>query len=289
MTLVYRSFDREALDREYSPSSCVDDITVYIDEYLRVSKTAKTAAIATGSAALDLEYGPLATQRMDAFLPAAAPAPVNLYIHGGYWQELSKDYSCFSAPTFQRSQYASVALGYSLAPQRRLADIVDECRLAIEWLYSNADRVGVDKNRIHVSGSSAGAHLAMMLYTTDWETRGLPRDVIKGVCAVSGIYDLEPLRLTYVNDVLAMDAEEAHANSPMFREPSALSPVVLAYGSNETSEFKRQTDEYRERLERAGAPTVFREIEGRNHFDVIMDLAQESSWLAMTTLGQMRR
>lgn len=284
---VYRSFNQEALDREYSPSSCVDDLMVYIDDYLQSSQAAKQAAVLNGSAALELAYGPLASQRMDVFLPETTAAAVNLYIHGGYWQELSKDYACFSAPTFQRRECALAALGYSLAPQRRLTDIVEECRCAVEWLYLNADDLAIDRDRIHISGSSAGAHLAMMLYTTDWHKRALPHDVIKGVCAVSGIYDLEPVRLSYVNSELHMDQQEAHANSPMHLEPSALSPVIMAYGGNETSEFKRQSNEYREKLEGIGVPVEFREINNRNHFDVIMDLADQSSWLATSTLQQM--
>jgi arylformamidase len=287
VALVYRSFNQEGLDREYSPSSCVDDLMVYVNEYLRLSQEARQEAVMAGSAVLGLEYGPLASQRLDLFLPETTPAAVNLYIHGGYWQELSKDYACFSAPIFQRRACALAALGYSLAPQQRLTDIVEECRCALEWLYMNANGLGIDKDRIHLSGSSAGAHLAMMLYTTDWEKRGLPRDIIKGVCAVSGIYDLEPVRLSYVNSELYMDQQEARANSPMHLEPSALMPVIMAYGSNETNEFKRQSNEYRDKLENAGVPIEFREIGSRNHFDVIMDLADESSWLATSTLRQM--
>lgn len=287
MAPIYKSFDQDTLNLEYSPSSCVEDLMVYIDEYLQLSLAVKQRAELTGRARLDLDYGPRPAQRLDLFLPDVAAAPVNLYIHGGYWQELSKNYSCFAAPLFAKKNYAFAALGYSLAPQHTLSDIVEECRCAVEWLYLNAERLDIDKHRIHISGSSAGAQLAMMLYTTDWERRGLPGDIIKGVCAVSGVYDLEPIRLSYVNEALAMDPKEAGENSPMFRTPSALTPVTLAYGSNETSEFKRQSDEYRSKLEALGVPVTFREINNRNHFDVILDLADESSWLASSTLNQM--
>lgn len=287
MTPVYRSFDKETLQREYSPSSCVEDLMVYVNEYLRASDAAKKAAVSNGSVMLNLEYGPLAAQRLDLFLPNAKPAPINIFIHGGYWQELGKEFSSFSAPVFQQRGCALAALGYTLAPERGMTDMVEECCAAVEWLYENGDRLSIDKNRIFLSGSSAGAHLAMMLYTADWEARGLPRDLIKGACAVSGIYDLEPIRLTYVNDALGMDEREARANSPLLRDPSARSPVILAYGDNETSEFKRQTDEYREKLALAGVPVEFMEIMNRNHFDVISDLADESSWLSTSTLRQM--
>jgi len=284
---IYKSFDQDTLNREYSPSSCVDNLESYIDEYLHQSQAVKQRAKLNGRVLLDLKYGSKSAQRLDLFLPDVTAAPVNLYIHGGYWQELSKDYSCFAAPTFEKQNYAFAALGYSLAPKHTLSDIVEECRCAVEWLYVNAEQLKLDKQRIHVSGSSAGAQLAMMLYTTDWEKRGLPSDIISSVCSVSGVYDLEPLRLTYVNQALAMDPKQALENSPMFRTPSALTPVILAYGSNETSEFKRQSDEYRERLQTLGVPIKFRQISNRNHFDVILDLADESSWLASSTLQLM--
>ena len=287
MAPIYRSFDQDTLNREYSPSSWVDDLSVHIDEYLQLSLAVKQRAEVTGRVLLDLPYGPRPAQRLDLFLADAQAAPVNLYIHGGYWQELSKDYSCFAAPLFEEQKFAFAALGYSLAPQHTLSDIVEECRCAIEWLYLNAERLDIDKHRIHISGSSAGAQLAMMLYTTDWEKRGLPNDIIKSTCAVSGVYDLEPVRLSYVNDALAMDSEEAIENSPMFRTPSALTPVTLAYGSNETSEFKRQSDEYRRKLKALGVPVTYKEINNRNHFDVILDLADASSWLASSTLSHM--
>lgn len=289
MTAIYRNFDKKMLEREYSPSSCVDDYMVHVDEYVSASEAARRLASAVDLARYDVAYGPLDSQRLDLFLPkpVAAPAPVQCFMHGGYWQELSKSYSSFAAPLFQYHGCAFAAFGYSLAPSRRLSDIVEECRTALAWLHRNAEWLNIDKERIFLSGSSAGAHLAMMLYTTDWEKRGLPGDIVKGVCAVSGIYDLEPIRLTYVNDKLSMDEEEAALNSPLSRRPSALTPVISAWGDNETGEFKRQSLALAEKLERDGAPLECMEIAGRNHFDVIMDLADGDSWLGRSILSQM--
>lgn len=288
MATVYRFLDQQMLDREYSPSSCVDDIGVYIEEYERQSQAAKKRAIADGSCITDLRYGPHTAEVLDLFLPAnPVNAPINIYIHGGFWQALSKEYSCFAAPVFQEQGCAFAALNYSLAPHRSLTDIVEENRRGIEWLYRNAPRFGIDPNRIFLSGSSAGAHLAMMMYVTDWSERGLPADVIKGVCAVSGVYDLEPVRLSYVNDKVRMDYQEAAANSPALLKAKCVSPVILAYGDNETGEFKRQTDDYLVRLEHSGTQLSFQEIPDRNHFDVILDLTNCDSWVSHSVLEQM--
>lgn len=288
MTSVYGFLNQQMLDREYSPSRCVEDMAVYIDRYERESKAAKKNAIADGTCIADLRYGPHAAEVLDLFRPAQSNgAPINVYLHGGFWQALSKEYSSFAAPSFQEHRCAFAALNYSLAPHRPLSDIVEENRRGIEWLYLNARRFGIDQNRIFLSGSSAGAHLAMMMYVTNWTERGLPTDLIKGVCAVSGVYDLEPVRLSYVNEKVQMDSQEAVANSPSLLRPNNIAPVILAYGDNETSEFKRQTDEYLIKLEHSDTAVTFREIPDRNHFDVILDLTDRDSWLAQSVFNQM--
>lgn len=244
MKPVYATFDQDTLDREYSPSSCIDDLDVYLDEYARTSKAAKSDALKDSACDADQRYGPGAEETLDLFLPAErGSAPLHVFIHGGYWQLLSKDESCFAAPMFQQHGSLFAALNYTLAPQQTLTGIVAENRRAITWLYENADDWGFDRERIYLSGHSAGAHLAMMMLITDWPKLGLPQDVIKGVCAVSGVYDLEPVRLSYVNDVVGMDTSEAERNSPIRHSLVNHCPVILAYGDNETGEFKRQTDE----------------------------------------------
>jgi len=288
MKPVYATFDQDALDREYSPSSCIDDLDVYLDEYARTSKAAKSDALKGNACDADQRYGPGAEETLDLFLPAErGSAPLHVFIHGGYWQLLSKDESCFAAPMFQQHGSLFAALNYTLAPQQTLTGIVEENRRAIKWLYQNADDWGFDRERIYLSGHSAGAHLAMMMLQTDWPKFGLPHDVIKGVCAVSGVFDLEPVRLSYVNEVVRMDTGEAECNSPIRHSLTNRCPVILAYGDNETGEFKRQTDEYESVLQDAGIPVTLSEIADRNHFDVILDLADTNSWLSRQVFSQM--
>lgn len=285
---VYLTFDQANLDREYSPSSRVDDINVFLDMYVNLSAAAKREALAQELCEPDVSYGERPEETLDMFWPRKAELPpLHVYIHGGYWQLLSKDESCFAAPLFQEFGSCFAAVNYTLAPDQTLTGIVEENRRAIAFLYRNAERWGYDRNRIYLSGSSAGAHLAIMMLLTDWRSMGLPADTIKGVCAVSGVYDLEPVRLTYVNDAVGMDADEAAANSPILHPLRNRCPVILAYGDNETDEFKRQTQDYRSRLRSNDIDVVFSEIGDRNHFDVIVDLADSDSWLSREVRRQM--
>lgn len=285
---IYASFDQATLDREYSPSSCVDDINVYLDQYRDVSGQVKKTTLEDTSCHADLAYGPSDDERLDLYVPVVAGcAPLQVFIHGGYWQALSKEDSAFAAPMFQESGSFFAAIDYTLAPEAGLTEIVDQNRRAIAWLYEQAGQWGYDRDRIFLSGSSAGAHLAMMMLLTDWSQYGVPNDVVKGVCAVSGIYDLEPIRLSYVNEVLGMDSQEARINSPLFHPIQNHCPIIFAHGDNETAEFKRQTEAYGDLLTRSGEEICFGEISERNHFDVIMDLANPTTWLAQQILKQM--
>lgn len=285
---VYATFDQETLDREYSPSSLIDDRDVHLDEYTRTSKAAKDAALAASAAELDLRYGPGEEETLDLFMPTGPDqGPLQLFIHGGYWQLLSKNESCFAAPMFQKHGSYFAALNYTLAPHQSLTGIVEETRRAIAWSYQNAEQWGFDRDRIYLSGHSAGAHLAMMMLLTDWPSLGLPKDLVKGVCAISGVFDLEPVRLSYVNDVVGMSADEAKLNSPILHSMNNRCPVIFTYGDNETDEFKRQTDEYGSVLQQSGIPVTLSEIADRNHFDVILDLADAGTWLSRQILSQM--
>lgn len=285
---VYASFDQENLDREYSPSSLVDDRAIYIDQYASLSSAARETATRNNACDLDLQFGPGKAETLDLFMPEKPEGtPLHMFIHGGFWQLLSKNESSFAAPMFQEHGSYFAALNYTLAPEQSLAGIVEETRRSLSWLYQSAERWGFDRDRIFLSGHSAGAHLAMMMLVTDWQERALPKDLVKGVCAVGGVFDLEPVRLSYVNDVVGMDADEARLNSPVLHDIANRCPVIFAYGDNETDEFKRQTDEYAGKLKEADIPVTLREIPDRNHFDVILDFTDADSWLSQQVMAQM--
>ncbi|MFO1363461.1 MAG: alpha/beta hydrolase [Burkholderiales bacterium] len=277
--MSWRELSPEALEREYSPRLLVPELQPYLDRYAELSAAAR-AALAVER---DLAYGASADEVLD-FFPAAAPAaPVHVFIHGGYWRLLSKDESAFPAPAFVQRGACFVALNYALAPAASLDEIVRQCRSAIAWLYRNARRLGGDPERIHVSGTSAGGHLVAMLLADGWQAGfGLPRDAVKGGCAVSGIFDLEPLLRCSINDTLRLDAAMARRNSPLFLPPRPGAALAVVWGEVETGEWKRQNLEYASACGSAGI-----EIPGRNHYDVILDLADAGSRLGGLALAQM--
>ena len=291
MTLI-ASEDIEHLNREYSPSSCIDDINVYIQQYIDLSAEAKTKAIGQHSIYQDVQYGDNENQCLDIYLPTQNnQQKLMVYIHGGYWQELSKEESSFAAPNFQQQGFCFAVVDYTLAPNATLTEIVEENRQAIAWLYENAAQFGYQPEEIYISGSSAGGHLAMMMLQTVWSKyiKDYQGNVVKGLCAVSGIYDLQPLLQTYVNEPLKMDINEAKTNSPALLDVPAAVPVIIAYGQNETTAFKQQSLMMAEKLRTKGFDVQVKEIEGRNHFDVIVDLSDKRSWLSQETVKLMSK
>ena len=149
-----------------------------------------------------------------------------------------------------------------------MPEIVAECRAAVLALRNHAAELGIDPARMVVSGSSAGAHLAAMLCLS------LRADLQPaGVVLLSGIYDLEPLLGTYINDAVGLDRSVARENSPVHLDVTGFPPAILGFGAQETEEFKRQSRAFARHLRQAGVAVDLFETPGRNHFDIVFDLA----------------
>jgi arylformamidase len=263
------------LEREYSPSSCEGvDIGHLLDEYSQASDDARGWCLRQRRPILTDAYGPLGSQTFDLVTPERERAPLIVFIHGGYWQELSKLESFGPAPDFVSQGIAYAALDYTLAPDATVDEIVVEVRQALTTIYNRADDLNIDADRIVVAGSSAGAHLAAMASldpTSDWRPAGL--------VLLSGIYELEPLIATTINDALRLDVAAANRNSPARIKIADAPPTIVAWGSVETDQFKRQSHFFGRRLAAAGQPPTHIEVDGRNHFDILTDLGDMSTQL----------
>jgi arylformamidase len=275
----WRSFDHSTLEREYSPSSMIGGhYQPFIDAYVKESKL----AFASVQSRTDLRYGSGPRAWLDYFPGASKNADLLVFIHGGYWQELSKTESAFLAPAWVNSGRAHCVLDYDLAPAVSVETIVQQCIAGLRWLIANACELGFNPKKIVIAGSSAGAHLAAMLGLA------MPSE-IKGLVLLSGIYDLEPLVPTYVNQALGLDAARARALSPMILLEQENSPAdltkalfprcLIAYGEHETQEFKRQSQEFAVLLLKAGTACSSFEVADRNHFDIATALGDAQSEL----------
>ena len=282
---VFLGYDREALDREYNNSGKVANAAGYIARY--PTESARTRDMFPTR--LDIRYGPAPGEALDLFLPAAGePAPVHVFIHGGYWRALGKSDFSFVARAFQPVGVLVAVIDYALIPTVDMDELVRQVRASVAWLYRNVAALGGDPDRITVSGHSAGGHLAAMLMSTDWNRfAGLPQDVVKAGCGISGLYDLEPIRLCYLNDTLELTAEVARRNSPVHVVPVvAGGPILLAVGELEGDEYHRQTETLAAAWRRRGLSVEVMDMAGHDHFSIITELGDPGTPLARAILRQ---
>ena len=271
---------QEEIDREYNPRLIVTDV----DTIVKGWKDRSAATRARTGDRLRRAYGATLAEYLDIF-PAGTPnAPIHIFIHGGYWRAFGADDFSFIADSRLARGATTVIVNYELCPKVRITEIVRQVRAAVAWVWRNAPELGADRDRIAVSGHSAGGHLVGRLIATPWERDyGLPPDTLKGACAISGLFDLEPLRWSWLQPAVQFSGDDILNESPIRHLPSTATPVLAAVGALESREFHRQTDAYAEALRQSGTPVQTLDLPGRNHFAVLDDLAAPEGplWLAI--------
>jgi arylformamidase len=257
--LDWRSLDRAALDAGYNNGAAVAKSGAITAAWEQRSAALRQR----GDAMLDLAYGARPRNRIDFFKCAAPHAPTLAFVHGGYWQMRAKEGFAFLAKGPLSIGMNVALVGYTLAPTASMDEIVAEVRCAIDWLAAQLPALGGDANKLLVSGWSAGAHLAAM--TMDHPS-------VRGCLAVSGIYDLEPMRHCYVNDKLGLDEAAAKRNSPMIVQPSRRVPLAIVVGGAELPLMVQQSADYARALGQQGWPALFREIPAADHFSILEEM-----------------
>lgn len=272
--VVWRDWDRAELDRQLNQREHTPEHSQYFSRWAAESAVLREEL----PVRTNLAYGEGPLQTLD-YVPSLQPeAPLVVFIHGGYWQSLDKGDFTFPAPIFREAGFAYASINYDMAPQVRIPDMVRQVREALAWLYRNAEDLGFDAERMVVAGHSAGGHLAVMALLTDWqEDFGLPQNLLYGAASISGIYDLEPLWMSYQQPVLQLDQEAVQSSSPLRNIPAAakrkLPRLFLAVGREETDEFQHQQRDFLQAWKEAGQKSESLELPGRNHFSIVDSLA----------------
>lgn len=279
--LLYRDFDSQAqIDAQYNPSIGLSDPAAPGRHFVEMSKLARERL----KCELDIPFGPTRAETLDIF-PAEQPnAPVFVFIHGGYWRALSSKEFSSVALGLQPLGITTVVINYALCPQVTIDEITRQTRAALAWVYRNIGRYGGNPGRIAIGGHSAGGHLTAMSLQTAWaEDYGMPQDPFVAAVLFSGLYDLNPLRYSYLQPMIQLDPGMVQRCSPAFSVRSCNTPVWVTWGGNETSEFARQSASYHQAWLQAGNRGELSPIEQADHFTVIAGLEQPdsavSTWL----------
>jgi arylformamidase len=263
---VYKQFDQASLDAQYNTRLQVPDYEDYFKKWESLSRGTEQKL----PVVKDLAYGSLQRERLDIYPSAQPHSKTLIFIHGGYWQLLDKSMFQFIANGFHGYGVTTVLVTYPLAPEVSIDQIVLSSKKAISWLYNNISAYNGDPHQMYVAGHSAGGHLAAMLMATNWQLfhTGIPANILKGICAVSGLFNLIPIHHSYVNEVVNMDMETAKRNSPVNLQPVNSCPLVLAVGGAESAEFNDQTKELYACWNAKGIDIQLLQLPGENHYSI---------------------
>lgn len=275
MPFLYREFTSQAqIDAQYNPSLTLADPNAPGRHFVEMSQKARDTLRCT----LDVPFGPTRAETLDIF-PAERPnAPVFVFIHGGYWRALSSKEFSSAALGLQARGITTVVINYALCPFVTIDEITRQTRAALAWVVRNIANHGGDPSRIGIGGHSAGGHLTAMALQTAWEEDyGLPQDPFAAALLFSGLYDIAPLRYSYLQPMIQLDEGVIRRNSPAFGVRPCKTPVWITWGGDESSEFARQSTIYHQAWTVAGNTGELRAIPQTNHFTVIGGLEDPHS------------
>lgn len=259
----------EWLDAQFNNRARVPDAAAILERWAQASSLVREQS----RCALDLPYGADPTERLDVF-PAARPgAPVLFFIHGGWWRALDKSDHSFVAPAFTAAGVTVVVPNYALAPAVSIEHVTLQMTRALAWTWQHIAGHGGDPSRIAVVGHSAGGHLAAMMLSCRWKQvdESLPAQLVGSAMGISGVYDLEPLRLSpYLQKDLQLTPASVRRLSPAFF-PRPKGRFHAVAGADESQEHLRQNELIRDVWGPTSVP-VCETLRGLNHFTVLESL-----------------
>jgi arylformamidase len=259
---IYRGMNRASLDAAYNNSVAVADSPHWLARWGERSAELR-GDTATRPRLLDIAYGERPRARLDYFPAGPGGLPLFVFIHGGYWQRNEKDMFAFVSDGPREHGIDVAVVGYTLAPDARLMDIVKEINQSLTFLSQCREAFRFDRDRLFVGGWSAGGHLTAMAAKHPACRGGLP---------ISGIFDLEPIALNYLNEKLRLDAAEIASLSPLRLLSDRMPPLRMFVGSDELPELRRQSMAYADAARQRGLPVELTVLPGHHHFSILDEL-----------------
>jgi len=279
----YKGFRQDELEYQFNPRVSVPEFPELAKVRAALSRKVRDSA----KSWLDVPYGKSPREKLDIYAADKPGGPVFVYLHGGYWRGGSKEDNCNFAPTLTARGATVVLVEYDLCPQVTVSGIVGETRSAIAWIFRNIAGYGGDPGKIHLAGASAGGHLTAMALANDWKKQDLPRDIIKGALAMSGVYDLDMVMRISVQEEVRLTPEMARENNPFLHPPLVRCPVLVAVGGAEPKGWQQMSEDYFNYCKARGLSVEYLVVPGANHYTVPEQFLDASSLLTQAALKQM--
>jgi len=274
--MLYRGMDRAQLDAAYNNTAAVPERDAIVADW--AARSARVRREYAGR--LDLAYSETPRERFDLFLAADPQAPTLAFIHGGYWQMNDKENFAFFAEGLLPLGINLAVIEYALARWRGSNALSPRYTVRCGGWPNTSPKMAPIGAELYVAGHSAGGHLTAMT---------MPLPEVRGGITISGIYDLEPIRLNYLNEKLALDTAEAECNSPVRHLPSTAGELAVAYGTRELPKLRRQSIEYARAWTEQGLPGRLLPVDGADHFTILDALARPEGVLTRALLAMLGR
>ena len=278
--------DAAYYESAYNPRIAVPEFNDHFERWKKRSQQAQQAL--SGHAYLDVAYGTDPMEKLDIYRAKGESQALLVYIHGGYWRALDKSIQSFVAPPFVERGVTVASINYALCPTLQVQDIVLQVLQACAWLYRNGPNFGAPRDRLFVSGHSAGGHLTAMVLAALWPkfAADLPKKVVQAGLSISGVYDVEPVMNTpSVNVDVRLEPKQARRVSPAYLPPATDAPLYTAVGGKEQEGFHQQNS-----LIRAKWKAVVKDdlaCPEDNHFTILDRFADPESGLFKGALRMM--
>ncbi|OKH86401.1 alpha/beta hydrolase [Thalassospira sp. TSL5-1] len=262
-------------DDAYNNSNYIENAAAFPQKLTDAATAFREQLGAKNRAKLDIPYGRTEREKYDLFLPEGTPKGLMVFVHGGYWRSFDKSSWSHLANGAIKQGWAACLPSYTLAPDARIATITKQIGAAIDHA------AGEINGPIHISGHSAGGHLAARMICDGSPLSSPTLDRIGHVMPISGLHDLRPLRHTEMNQVLNIDAAEAQSESAALLVPARPgnkpAQVTCWVGADERPEFIRQSDLLANIWTGLGANIQSIHAPDKHHFTVIDDLTDPES------------
>jgi arylformamidase len=273
-----------AIDAEYDPERRVGSRQPFLDWYVRESALARARL----DCRLDQSYGATPAETLDLFPSSAPGSPMVMFIHGGYWRALgSKEFS-FVASGLVPHGITVAVMNYALCPAVTIAEITRQSHAAVAWLAENAPQFSGDPTSLFAAGHSAGGQQVGMLLSGPGQSAP-GAGAVKGGITISGLFDLRPLRQSWLQPTLKLTDESAAAQSPLLNIPKRAAPLLVSVGADESNAFLSQSWDYLTAWRAAGLHGEYAPQPGRNHYDAIYGLGDPQSPLTRLIVDFIRR
>jgi len=284
MAFDWRQEDDETIEYHFIPGITVPNTA----DLLGALPNRAAQARATLDGELDVRYGPGPKETLDIFAATTdakgTPPPAQIFIHGGYWRAMDKSDYSHLATDVVAAGVTHISLNYDLCPEVTLDEIVAEIRRAVIYVYQNAEAISIDRERLYISGHSAGGHLTAMMMRQDWTQEGLPKDLFKGAMPISGAFEPEAIMHTSVNDDVRLNLDMARRNGLLDAPPLVAAPVLALVGGDEPEGFHSLSESYVALCDDGGKQSVA----DTNHFTVLDQIFQKDGAFFATMMAHIK-